>query len=475
MDVTDWNCTSDSLKNHMACLDDKTEVFEDTMNQTTASVRELMNQKDETMEPFDLQMHNSFSSTKTDFSELEIKSSSNKIKSKEESIVEKEIEEEIKEIENQEEVNEKEADLTITDSILNETDNELYSTAQTSQSILFPCTIDPEETKDLDSSLTLTDCQILFITSSQDFYIQLADFDDKLAQIQPIIDDCLDPFDLSISNLCVAQFDEDELYYRCRVRKWNEAENTADVRFVDFGNDETVSIDYVTAMDESLQEVKPLVVRCRFNTEFSTKSRAFKNLEKLVGAETKFSVRVDRAELNMYYNSIRSEFEPLVARLFLEDGERDLEVNGVTLDEERLWSGEEKAAEVKTVDTGEMEKLLSNSEIKQEPIEISASTLLSCSTGNPQDTCQGESTLVDVDESISGLNESAYLKVTEKGSDISVEGSFQGHGSKWFVNETETEINTTDTSNDGVTEIELRIDEEGSVAENNDKSKVNIL
>ncbi len=276
--------------------------------------------------------------------------------SNEESLVEKEIEQEIKEYENAQEQtcstlanDTQETQVTLDNTIVNSSSSdELYSTAN---SMIIPCTVDPEETSMPDEGdlVLFKNCQVAFMTSPKNVFIQLSDYYEQLARIQPIIDDCLDSFDLSKSNLCIAQSPEDELFYRCRIRSWNEAANTADVTFIDFGDNVTVSIDTVTAMEASLFKVKPLVVRCRFRDAMNVGSKAWKNFERLVVEETKWNVSVNKDELAKYYESMEVECAPVVFRVFSADG-RDLEANEATLEEGKLW---------------EADRLMSESEIKQ--------------------------------------------------------------------------------------------------------------
>ena len=52
----------------------------------------------------------------------------------------------------------------------------------------------------------LKNCLVSFLHSSEDFFIQMPNFEQRYALIQPEIDECLDPFDLNESKLCVCQF-----------------------------------------------------------------------------------------------------------------------------------------------------------------------------------------------------------------------------------------------------------------------------
>ncbi len=203
--------------------------------------------------------------------------------------------------------------------------------------MIIPCTVDPEETLlDEKDFLILKNCQVAFMSSSQNIYIQLSDYYEQLDCIQPIVDSCLDPFDIAKTNLCIAQSPEDGLNYRCRVRNWDLTLNKAGVTFIDFGDYMTVSIETLKAMNAYLLKVKPLVLRCKFKNEFSVNSKAWKNFEKLVLAEVKWNVCVNKTELARFYESMEVDVEPLFIRLFLTD-ESNLEVNEVNLGEDTLW------------------------------------------------------------------------------------------------------------------------------------------
>ena len=54
--------------------------------------------------------------------------------------------------------------------------------------------------------ITIKNCLVSFMHSSEDFFIQMIDVDERLAKIQPEIDECLDPFVLEESSLCVTQY-----------------------------------------------------------------------------------------------------------------------------------------------------------------------------------------------------------------------------------------------------------------------------
>ena len=159
-----------------------------------------------------------------------------------------------------------------------------------------------------DESLTLSNCLVAFMDSTRSLYVQEADFEERIAQLQPQIDECFDPFDMSVSRLCVAQYPLDELFYRCWLIKWPEDESAPNaealVHLIDYGNTSPVSIETVTAMSEALVSVPPLAIHCRLAFQLSdsaehddTNSFAYKQLEELVNRETLFDVTLSKREL----------------------------------------------------------------------------------------------------------------------------------------------------------------------------------
>lgn len=277
-------------------------------------------------------------STKNDLSDLESDTKLSRSKEDEQmKIVENEIEKEIQEIEQEDD-----AENTINEEDMDR-DDELYSTANNESMILAE---NVENTLEQSSQLTFSedvgtewltfnDCLIAFMTSTKNFYLQFKDFDEKIEEIQPIVDDCLDPFDLSVTPLCVGQFQEDELFYRCRVIKWLEDSETVTVSFIDFGNTENILTETVTAMAPELLAVKPLVIRCQFESDINPEAASFKNFEKIVNNECKLTIKVKKADYDGFYASMEKDSEAVLVKLFLENG---VEINEHTLKNDNLWN-----------------------------------------------------------------------------------------------------------------------------------------
>ncbi|RNA16358.1 maternal tudor isoform X1 [Brachionus plicatilis] len=172
---------------------------------------------------------------------------------------------------------------TMMESGLDEDSNEkseLYSTANSSQ---LEKTLGEEE--------TLKDCFISFLHSSEDFFVQKSDFDSEIEKIQPVIDQCLEPFDLNESQMCIGQFRQDGMFYRCKILQWMAEKREAFCELVDFGNRDYIDFDTITRMSDSLSSVKPLAINCSLGFGIQADSQAYANLNDLVNSDTKFDCK----------------------------------------------------------------------------------------------------------------------------------------------------------------------------------------
>lgn len=283
--------------------------------------------------------------------------------------VESEIEQEINEINEKNDLNNETA----------EQENTLYSTAksQTNSMIIRGTERDDMLSKDeddstlvsikLDSTITEDDlveyknCLVSFATSTRSLYIQFSDFDVKIEEIQPAIDDSVKPYDTELKpKLCVALWEQDGLCYRCRINDWNEDTNEAYVYFVDFGNTERVMINNVTAMSESLTKVQPLCVFSKLKDDIPIGSESFRNFEQLVANEVRVNVVFKREELSRYLATslaLGEDVEPLTIKLLTAD--QGLEVCAATLEENNLWrynlGSAEKEEDKEKVNNGVLE------------------------------------------------------------------------------------------------------------------------
>lgn len=90
---------------------------------------------------------------------------------------------------------------------LYETVNETPTKSEEPQTVVAPTKQTPLLTRPAKiDMITIKNCLVSFMHSSEDFFIQMIDVDDRLAKIQPEIDECLDPFVLEESSLCVTQY-----------------------------------------------------------------------------------------------------------------------------------------------------------------------------------------------------------------------------------------------------------------------------
>lgn len=209
--------------------------------------------------------------------------------------------------------------------------DDLYSTANSDSRFDANTTLTEEE-----EYITIKNCIISFMHSSEDIFVQEENFDQEIAKIQPEIDQCLDGYDLAKSKYCIAQYREDELFYRCKMLEWLEEKGEAFVEFMDYGNREFVLIDTITKMSETLLKVKPLAFNgaMGFNLEFNSKE--YKKLEELVNLESKFDVRMKKSDLEGFYERQDKAFAI----------ELSLSSNGIRITKENLlddkiWTEEE--------------------------------------------------------------------------------------------------------------------------------------
>jgi hypothetical protein len=233
--------------------------------------------------------------------------------------------------------------------------NELYDTANESSVVFKPSNLSKDDEHTLTDTvcemdqmnrtnedfndikgLLIKKCIVSFMSSSISFYLQSTDFEEKLAEIQPEIEDCLEPFDASVSTLCIGQWSADHTYYRMRLIDWPRDSDKALCLFIDFGNLEYIVKDSITAMSEKLKKVKPLAIHCRLYTSIDNKPNCFHNLEDLVNSEMVFDAVIESKEkLTEFYDlqmneKSQSETEAINCRLYLLN-KRKIEINEITL------------------------------------------------------------------------------------------------------------------------------------------------
>ncbi|XP_050402777.1 tudor domain-containing 6 [Patella vulgata] len=100
------------------------------------------------------------------------------------------------------------------------------------------------------------------------FYIQLVSEEEKLTQLSEKLQENYSESSNSlketkIGSVCVAKFTDDDMWYRARVEVINDDDVT--VRFVDYGNTDTVSVDRIKKSSKADVETPPLSYKCRLH------------------------------------------------------------------------------------------------------------------------------------------------------------------------------------------------------------------
>ena len=207
----------------------------------------------------------------------------------------------------------------------NTTNADAYNTADES-------TINQNQSNE-DTDIVIENCLVSFMTSPQAFFIQMEKFDEELDRLQPMISDCMKPYDASVSDLCVGQFQEDMDFYRCKVLDWSDESEQALCYFIDFGNTAYVQKNTITEMRHELRQIKPLALACKLDDDdFSIESAQFKQLEELVIREIRFNVQMSRSHLDQFF---KSRIPVIPVRLCASLNKQP--VNLKTLSEPALW------------------------------------------------------------------------------------------------------------------------------------------
>jgi hypothetical protein len=241
----------------------------------------------------------------------------------------------------------------------NETNDETYSTCEEESTL--------NHTSG-DEVIILKNCLVSLIDeSSKKLFIQMEDFEERISKIQPIIDDAIEPYDEALSNLCIAQFKEDEKFYRCQMLNWGAEEGQdAFCYFMDFGNVDYVSKDSVTEMSKELCLEKPFALICQLYSNFDSNPEEFKQLTHLVEKEVRFDVMIGVKELKVfyaskdYYNSI-----PISIELFASKNNQKVTIE--TLKDKNIW---DELLANNEMDQSEPVDYLNEISIKQEPVSI---------------------------------------------------------------------------------------------------------
>jgi hypothetical protein len=154
-----------------------------------------------------------------------------------------------------------------------------------------------------DDFVVLKSCLISLMFTTQDFFVQQENFEEEIAKIQPLIDNCLEPFYINDSKYCVGQFKDDQLFYRMRVLDWNDEKNEVYALLIDYGNKTDVAIDTITKMELPLAKVKPLAINCCLDSAVTVLagSQAYTEFENLVANEVRFNCRIRKSDLKRFY------------------------------------------------------------------------------------------------------------------------------------------------------------------------------
>lgn len=109
---------------------------------------------------------------------------------------------------------------------------------------------------------------ITAVESPESFYCQISGSEEKLTSLMGKISAIYDsmPADelkintISVGDVCCAQFSEDNQWYRAIVENVNASELT--VRFIDYGNLETLNIDRTKVLNDNFFGDPPLAIKC---------------------------------------------------------------------------------------------------------------------------------------------------------------------------------------------------------------------
>ena len=74
----------------------------------------------------------------------------------------------------------------------------------------------------------------------------------------------------------MAQFTEDQLWYRCKVMALQPTDRTANVLYVDYGNSEHVLYEKLKPLRKTLKKVKAVGIECKLDNVFPVSAREWK-------------------------------------------------------------------------------------------------------------------------------------------------------------------------------------------------------
>lgn len=106
------------------------------------------------------------------------------------------------------------------------------------------------------------------VESPECFYCQISGSEDKVTSLMGEISAVYDSMlanelavtNISVGDVCCAQFSEDNQWYRALVEENNA--NKLSVRFIDYGNTETLSISRTKVLNDAFFVEPPLAIKC---------------------------------------------------------------------------------------------------------------------------------------------------------------------------------------------------------------------
>lgn len=151
---------------------------------------------------------------------------------------------------------------------------------------------------------------VLFIKSPKDFYFQLNADLDNLSYITDTFEKEADNYSVltepNIGDICVAKYDQDNLYYRAKIVE-QLTDTELRVHFIDYGNYSTTS-DYRVAPD-SILAIKPLAYHCTIEKSNETLTDTqLKQLNKLITVDDNYTIDI-----------IDDQQQPNIVCLYLND------------------------------------------------------------------------------------------------------------------------------------------------------------
>ena len=140
--------------------------------------------------------------------------------------------------------------------------------------------------------------------SPTEFYVQLSSQCDELEAVMALVADYYNGHQpaatLQLSNFCVAQYSENNAWYRAKIIQI-ESENSVNVRFVDYGNCESVSSNQILALTDKLSQLPAQAICCSLTPNL-TEQFSDDKLEEFFSLdfENEFKIKVCGKESGRY-------------------------------------------------------------------------------------------------------------------------------------------------------------------------------